>query len=203
VSVTAAGILKDNGREVFDLKQCKALQGQHNWQNAAMAYAACVSLSVETKKIIEGLKTFPGLAHRQNIVAACNGVTYINDSKATNDQAAATALRTYDPIYWIAGGKAKDGGYSDCERYTGHIRHAFLIGAAQEKMAEWLARQKVPFTLSGTLDRAVAAAHEMAQREKLKNAVVLLSPACASFDQFRNFEQRGEVFVELVRKATA
>jgi UDP-N-acetylmuramoylalanine--D-glutamate ligase len=200
VSVTAGGILKDNGREIFDLQQCRALQGQHNWQNAAMAYAACISNGVAAAHIIEGLKTFPGLAHRQNIVAMHNGIAYINDSKATNDQAAAMALRTYNPIYWIAGGKAKDGGYRDCEKYINHIRHAFLIGDAADKMAAWLGTQEIPFTLSGTLDKALAAAHDLAQREKLKNAVVLLSPACASFDQFKNFEQRGEVFTDLVRK---
>ncbi len=203
ISVTPEGLLKDNGREILDLKPCRALQGQHNWQNAAMAYATCTAAGVTAAQIIAGLKTFPGLAHRQNIVAVCNGVTYINDSKATNDQAAAMALRTYDPIYWIAGGKPKDGGYSDCEKYIRHVRHAFLIGDAQQKMAAWLKTQDVPFTLSGTLDKAVAAAHGLAQQEKLQNAVVLLSPACASFDQFKNFEQRGEAFVDLVKKTTS
>jgi UDP-N-acetylmuramoylalanine--D-glutamate ligase len=232
VSVTPDGILKDNGRTITDLKPFKTLQGQHNWQNAAMAYAACSAYfdiakyphpnllpeGEGTKKrstpplplgegrgegtsaIIEGLKTFPGLAHRQNIVATLAGITYINDSKATNDQAAAMALRTYDPIYWIAGGKAKDGGYGDCEKYIRHVRHAFLIGDAQEKMAAWLKTQNTPFTLSSTLDKAVAAAHALAQQEKCENAVVLLSPACASFDQFKNFEHRGEVFADLVKK---
>jgi UDP-N-acetylmuramoylalanine--D-glutamate ligase len=198
--VTENGILFHDGREIADLKPCRSLQGQHNWQNAAMAYAACISNGVALTHIVEGLKTFPGLAHRQNIVATHNGIAYINDSKATNDQAAAMALRTYNPIYWIAGGKAKDGGYSDCEKYASHIRHAFLIGDAQEKMAAWAAAQKIPFTLSGTLDRALGQAHDMAQRERLASAVVLLSPACASFDQFRNFEHRGEVFTGLVRK---
>jgi len=200
VCVTADGILKDNSREIFDLKQCKTLQGQHNWQNAAMAYAACIAQGVAVSAIIAGLKSFPGLAHRQNIIALHNGVTYINDSKATNDQAAAMALRTYNPIYWIAGGKAKDGGYPDCEQYLSHVRHAFLIGDAQEKMATWLEKQKTPFTRAGTLDKALVAAHDMAQKEKLENAVVLLSPACASFDQFKNFEQRGEAFVDQVKK---
>ena len=200
IYVTADGLLKDKGRDIFDLKGCRTLQGQHNWQNAAMAYAACTAAGVEVSAIIAGLKSFPGLIHRQNIVCVYNGVTYINDSKATNDQAAAMALRTYNPIYWIAGGKAKDGGYSDCEKHLTHVRHAFLIGDAQDKMAAWLEKQKTPFTRSGTLDQALTAAHNMAQQEKLKNAVVLLSPACASFDQFKSFEQRGEVFVDLVKK---
>jgi UDP-N-acetylmuramoylalanine--D-glutamate ligase len=203
ICVTENGILFHDGREIADLKPCRSLQGQHNWQNAAMAYAACISNGVALTHIVEGLKTFPGLAHRQNIVATHNGIAYINDSKATNDQAAAMALRTYNPIYWIAGGKAKDGGYRDCEKYLSHIRHAFLIGAAAEQMAAWLGTQKIPCTLSGTLDQALAAAHAQAQREKLANAVVLLSPACASFDQFKNFEHRGEIFADLVRSIAA
>lgn len=202
ICVTAEGILRHDGKDVFGLKDCPSLQGQHNWQNAAIAYAACISYGVSAAHIMAGLKTFPGLAHRQNIILTHHGVTYINDSKATNDQAAAMALRTYNPIYWIAGGKAKDGGYPDCEKYISHVRHAFLIGDAQEKMAAWLRTQKVPFTLSVTLERAVTEAHDIAGREKMKNAVVLLSPACASFDQFKNFEQRGEVFADLVRKVT-
>ncbi len=195
IAVSPDGILAG-----FDLKQCKNLQGPHNWQNAAMAYAACKAQGVSDATIFEGLKSFPGLAHRQNIVAVYNGINYVNDSKATNDQAAATALRAYDPIYWIAGGKPKDGGYPDCEKYIGHVRHAFLIGEAEEKMAAWLETQKVPFTRCGTMDRALAEAHAMAQQEKCKNASVLLSPACASFDQFKNFEQRGEIFSDLVAK---
>ncbi len=195
VTVSVNGLLKG-----FDLKQCKTLQGQHNWQNAAMAYAACTAAGIGADIIIAGFKSFPGLIHRQNIIAVYNGISYINDSKATNDQAAAVALRTYNPIYWIAGGKSKDGGYNDCEKHIHHVRHTFLIGDAQEKMAAWLEKQKAPFTRSGTLDKAVAAAHDMAQKEKLKDAVVLLSPACASFDQFKSFEQRGEIFVDLVKK---
>ena len=198
ITVTADGILRG-----FDLKQCKTLQGQHNWQNAAMAYAACTAQGIAVPAIIAGLKSFPGLAHRQNIITVYNGVTYINDSKATNDQAAAMALRTYHPIYWIAGGKAKDGGYPDCEKYIGHVRHAFLIGDAQEKMAAWLKSKNAAYILSGTLDKAVEAEAAMALKEKMINAVVLLSPACASFDQFRNFVHRGEVFVDLVRKLAA
>jgi len=200
VCVTAGGLLKDNDRAIFNLTECKTLQGRHNWQNAAMAYAACNAQGVPVADIITGFKTFPGLAHRQNIVASYSGITYINDSKATNDQAAAVALCTYNPIYWIAGGKPKDGGYPDCEQYLNHVRHAFLIGEAQDKMATWLEAQKTPFTRTGTLDAAVAAAHKMAQAEKRENAVVLFSPACASFDQFKNFEQRGDAFVDLVRK---
>jgi UDP-N-acetylmuramoylalanine--D-glutamate ligase len=135
-------------------------------------------------------------------VASINGVDYINDSKATNDQAAAMALQTYHPIYWIAGGKPKDGGYADCAKHIGNVRHAYLIGAAQEILAAFLSSHKIPFTRCGTMDRAVAAAHQAAQAEKLAGAVVLLSPACASFDQFKNFEQRGDAFTDLVKNLT-
>jgi UDP-N-acetylmuramoylalanine--D-glutamate ligase len=146
------------------------------------------------------MQSFPGLVHRQNTVATINGVAYINDSKATNDQAAAMALRTFDPIYWIAGGKPKEGGYRDCEKYLDHVHHAFLIGEAEEAMSTWLQGKGVAFTRCGTLDKALEAAHKMAQEEKLDKAAVLLSPACASFDQFKSFEHRGDVFVELVKK---
>jgi UDP-N-acetylmuramoylalanine--D-glutamate ligase len=198
VTVSAQGILSDQGRYIFDLNGCPALQGQHNWQNAAMGYAACLAVGVSPEQIIAGLQSFAGLAHRQNIVATLNGIRYINDSKATNDQAAAMALRTYNPVYWIAGGKPKDGGYAECAQHLSHVRHAFLIGEAEDDMAAWLGAQKIPVTRSGTLTAAVAAAHALAQSEQLKNAVVLLSPACASFDQFSNFEQRGEIFTQLV-----
>jgi UDP-N-acetylmuramoylalanine--D-glutamate ligase len=203
ITVTAEGLLKDGNREIVDLKPCKTLQGRHNWQNAALAYAACTAQGIATSAIIEGFKSFPGLAHRQNIVAVYNGVTYVNDSKATNDHAASIALRTFDPIYWIAGGKPKEGGYPNSESHLGHVRHAFLIGEAQETMAAWLEGQKVPVTRSGTMDAALSAAHKMAQAEKRANATVLLAPACASYDQFKNFEQRGEAFVDLVRKLTS
>lgn len=199
IYVDAQGTLFDGGREIASLKDCPSLQGSHNWQNAAMAYQAARLAGAKTPDILRALHSFPGLAHRQNIVARQNGVTYINDSKATNDQAAAQALRTYNPVYWIAGGKPKDGGYHDCQKQLGHVRHAFLIGQAEEEMAKWLAKNNVPFTRCATLARATEEAHRMAQQEKLAGATVLLSPACASFDQFKSFEQRGDAFVEKVR----
>ncbi|MBI1214463.1 MAG: UDP-N-acetylmuramoyl-L-alanine--D-glutamate ligase [Alphaproteobacteria bacterium] len=200
VSVTPDGMLGEDGRPVMDLAQCPALQGAHNWQNAAFAWAACRAAGVPAAKIMSGLRSFAGLAHRQKIVAVMNGIRYINDSKATNDQAAAMALRTFDPIYWIAGGQPKDGGYGDCEKHLAHVRRAFLIGQAQDAMAAWLEKHNIAHEKCGTLETAVQKAHETAQRERLENAVVLLSPACASFDQYKNFEQRGEAFCALVEK---
>lgn len=198
VFVSHAGMLFDGKDAIVNLDACPSLKGQHNWQNAAMAYAAAKAAGVSQEKIESALHSFPGLAHRQNIVATIGGVTYINDSKATNDQAAAMALKTYGRIYWIAGGKPKDGGYKDCEKYLSHVRHAFLIGQAEEAMAEWLTSKRIEVTRCGNLSTATVAAHRLAQREKLDKAVVLLSPACASFDQFKSFEHRGEVFTDLV-----
>lgn len=199
VCVNNDGLLCDNTEVVADLKTCPALQGAHNWQNAALAYAAARAAGVEREKIIAALKTFPGLAHRQHITATLNGIRYINDSKATNDDAAAVALRTFDPIYWIAGGKSKGSGYAACEKELHRVRHAFLIGAAEDEMATWLDSKGVAYTRCHTMDEAVKRAHDMAQSEKRKDAVVLLSPACASFDQFKGFEHRGDVFAEAVR----
>lgn len=202
VCVNNDGLLCDDTEIICDLKDCPALQGQHNWQNAALAYAACRKAGVSRETIIKALKTFPGLAHRQHIVATLNGIRYINDSKATNDDAAATALRAFDPVYWIAGGKSKGSGYAACEKELSRVRHAFLIGAAEDEMAAWLDSRGVAYTRCGTLAEATRAAHDMAQREKLADAVVLLSPACASFDQFKSFEQRGDAFVDTVRTLT-
>lgn len=199
VFASKEGVLFDGKNKILDLNTCKALQGQHNWQNAAMAYVACRESGVAPDLIVKGMQSFPGLAHRQNIVRFIGPVAYINDSKATNDQAAAMALRTFNPIYWIAGGKPKEGGYADCSKYLSNVRHAFLIGQAENEMAEWLQGSGTAFTRCGTMDKAVPAAHQLAQEETKDKAVVLLSPACASMDQFRNFEHRGEVFTELVK----
>ncbi len=204
IYVTNDGVLTDstldNGRKIIDLKTCKNLQGTHNWQNAAAAYAACRALGVDGKTIVQGLMTFPGLAHRQNIVAKIGGVSYINDSKATNDQAASMALRTFQNIYWIAGGKPKSDNYPECEPYLKNIRRAFLIGSAEERMAQWLTEKKVPHTRCETLKNALSEAHKIAQVEQLPGATVLLSPACASYDQFKNFEERGDIFVKYVKQ---
>ena len=124
---------------------------------------------------------------------------YVNDSKATNADAAAKALVCYDNIYWIIGGRAKEGGLAGLEPFYPRIRHAYLIGEAAPAFAQQLGRA-VPFTQCGTLDKAVAAAHALAQREKLGGGVVLLSPACASWDQYRSFEIRGDHFRDLVRQ---
>ena len=183
---------------VADLAGFPTLLGRHNWQNAAAAYAACKAAGVPPEAIVAAMKTFPGLAHRQQLVRSIGGVRFVNDSKATNADAAEKALLTFDPIYWIVGGRAKETGLDGLEAHMGRVRHAFLIGEATEPFAAWLAARNVPHTRCGTLDVAVAKAAELALAETRAGACVLLSPACASWDQFPNFEVRGEEFARLV-----
>jgi UDP-N-acetylmuramoylalanine--D-glutamate ligase len=196
-----AGALVDDldagAKRVLDLASLARLPGRHNWQNVAAAYAAARRLGVAEAEIAAALRSFPGLAHRQELVATIDGVRYVNDSKATNADAAARALACYDDIYWIAGGIAKAGGIAALAPLFPRLRHAFLIGRAAPEFAETLAGH-VPFSRCADLAAAVAAAHGAAAATAQPGAVVLLSPACASFDQFADFEARGEVFRRLV-----
>lgn len=182
---------------VLDLALAERLPGSHNSQNAAASYAAARALGVECERAAAAIRSFPGLAHRQELVGAIGGVRYINDSKATNADATEKALACYDAIYWILGGLPKAGGITSLAPYFGRVRHAYLIGAATEEFAATLG-DAVPYTRCGDLAAALAAAHDEAQRSKGSGAVVLLSPACASYDQFPNFEVRGDRFRELV-----
>jgi len=191
--------LDGKAETVLDLTGIAALPGEHNWQNAAAAYAAMRALGLRREPILEGLRSYPGLAHRQELIATIAGVRYINDSKATNADATEKALVCYQPIYWILGGKPKEGGIESLKPLSPRIAHAYLIGEASAQFARTLKGQ-IAITECGTLDRAVAAAHAQAQADRRPGAVVLLSPACASFDQFANFEQRGEAFRQLVLK---
>ncbi|MQP67126.1 UDP-N-acetylmuramoyl-L-alanine--D-glutamate ligase [Niveispirillum sp. SYP-B3756] len=177
-----------------DLTKLATLPGQHNWQNALAAYALARAGGLTHSDILDGLRTFPGLAHRQQQVAVIDGVRFINDSKATNADAAAKALVCYQPIYWILGGKPKDTGLAGLEELVGNVRHAFLIGEATEAFAGWLADHQVPHTRCGVMEKAVAAAFAAAKADGEASPVVLLSPACASFDQYPNFEVRGDAF---------
>lgn len=177
----------------IDLSPCLALKGSHNWQNAAVAYAACRYVGLGVEQIEAGLHSFPGLAHRMERVGSQRGVTFVNDSKATNADAAAKALGSYDSIYWIAGGLPKEGGITSLGMFFPRIRHAFLIGQAAEAFADTL-KGHVPYTLCGTLDVATRAAAEMAWKDAASVATVMLSPACASWDQWANFEARGDAF---------
>ena len=188
-----------NGRAMLagDLRSIKTLPGQHNYQNAAAAYAACRALGVDATVIMEAMASFPGLAHRQEMVGRVGRVTFVNDSKATNGQAAVQALRSYPRVYWIGGGVPKSDGLADVRPYFGHIAKAYLIGDAQQQFASELGHQ-VPHMKCGSLKQAIAEALQDAQGSDEDDPIVLLSPACASFDQFKDFEARGEAFKQLV-----
>ena len=175
------------------------LRGAHNWQNAAAAYALARSQGVDAADLQDGLKSFGGLAHRMEQVARAGTVLFVNDSKATNADAAGKALGSFDDIYWIVGGRAKEGGLSGLEPFYPKIARAYLIGEAAEDFARQLG-DAVPHVTCETLDRAVAEAAADAAREDAPEPVVLLSPACASFDQFDNFAKRGDAFRELVMR---
>lgn len=195
------GILRDwkNGKEMarIDLRVMPALKGAHNWQNACMAYGAARALGLSVAEITKSMESFPGLAHRMQEVGCLGYVPFINDSKATNADAAAKALASFENIFWIAGGIAKAGGIAPLAAFFPRIAKAYLIGEAADEFAKTLSG-KVSFELCGTLDKAVVASARDAVNSGKENAVVLLSPACASFDHYRNFEIRGDAFVKLV-----
>lgn len=186
---------------VAQLAGIGSLRGSHNAQNAACAVAACVALGLELPAIQKGLVSFPGLAHRMQPIGAkktANGsVLYVNDSKATNADSAAKALSSFHDIYWIAGGKPKTGGIESLSEYWPRIAKAYLIGEAAGEFAKTL-DGKVDHEIVGLLSLAVDAATRDAEASGLKEPVVLLSPACASFDQYPNFEVRGKAFHDLV-----
>jgi len=186
-------------REITQVGGNGALRGRHNAQNAACAAAAALALGIGAAPIQAGLRSFPGLAHRMEEVGRLDRVLFINDSKATNADSAAQALACFTDIFWIAGGRPKSGGITMLAPYFPRIRKAYLIGAAAEEFFATLAG-KVDQAIAGTLEPAVAQAARDAQASRLDHPVVLLSPACASYDQFHSFEERGTAFRELVRK---
>ena len=183
--------------DIADLTGIGSLRGSHNMQNAVAAFAACSTLGVDDKTLQEGLRTFPGLAHRMEEIGKKGAVLFINDSKATNADSAAKALASFENIYWIAGGLPKEGGIASLAEFFPRIAKAYLIGKAAPDFARTLDGH-VAYDMAETLDVAL----EHAARDAVaagKPAAVLLSPACASFDQFPNFEVRGNRFRELVQ----
>jgi UDP-N-acetylmuramoylalanine--D-glutamate ligase len=184
-------------RAVAHIGGIGSLRGLHNAQNAACAVGAALALGVREDLIQRGLVSFPGLAHRMEQVGRKDNVLFVNDSKATNADAAARALASFTDIFWIAGGLAKTGGITSLAGFFPRIRKAYLIGEAADEFAVTLEGQ-APHAAAGTLDRAVALAAADAAASGLPEPVVLLSPACASFDQYPNFEVRGTAFRELV-----
>lgn len=182
------------GRQVasIDLREIQGLSGAHNHQNACAAYAVCRALALAPKLVEEGLRSYPGLAHRCQVVAKHNGVVYVNDSKATNADAAEKSLNAFKNIHWIVGGQVKEGGITSLAPQFKRVKKAYLIGEASGLFAGQL--QGVDFEESGTIETAVKAAVNNAK----SGDVILLAPACASFDQFNSFEERGDAFVTAV-----
>ncbi len=185
-------------REVAHIGGIGSLRGLHNAQNAACATGAALALGLSGEAIQQGLRSFPGLAHRMEQVGRKARVLFVNDSKATNADAAARALASFSDIFWIAGGRAKTGGIESLSGFFPRIRKAYLIGEAAAEFARTLDGHAAHEAV-GTLDRAVEAAARDAEASGASEPVVLLSPACASFDQYPNFEVRGAKFRDLVR----
>ena len=170
-----------------------SLQGPHNRENAAAAIEICDILGLSSGDIRSGLQTYPGLPHRMERVAEVAGVAYVNDSKGTNTAASAPALAAFDNIHWILGGLAKEPGLGECEAELSHVKAVYTIGKAGPDFAALL-EGRVPVERCETLDCAVSTAAAKAQA----GDTVLLSPACASFDQYADFEKRGDHFRALV-----
>ena len=182
---------------IAELGGIGSLRGLHNAQNAACATAAALALGLEPAAIQAGLRSFPGLVHRMEEVGRRGAVLFVNDSKATNADSAAQALACFHDIFWIAGGRPKTGGIEGLRSFFPRIRKAYLIGEAADQFATTLT-DAVPHEITGTLEKALAAAARDAATSSAHEPVVLLSPACASFDQYRNFEVRGDAFRALV-----
>ncbi|HEY1473280.1 MAG TPA: UDP-N-acetylmuramoyl-L-alanine--D-glutamate ligase [Pseudolabrys sp.] len=191
-------VVGGKAQAMAELAGIGSLRGAHNAQNAGAAIAACLALGLDPAVIQKGLASFPGLAHRMQQVGRKGNVLFVNDSKATNADSAAKALASFSDIFWIAGGKPKTGGIASLAEFFPRMRKAYLIGEAASEFARTLDGM-VPYEIVGTLDRAVPLAARDAAASGLKEPVVLLSPACASFDQYPNFEVRGKAFTDLVR----
>ncbi|MCD1634921.1 UDP-N-acetylmuramoyl-L-alanine--D-glutamate ligase [Martelella mediterranea] len=187
----------EDGAVIADLSVHPVLRGAHNGQNTAAAIAACRAVGLTDDEIRDGLSTFPGLAHRMQPVARLGSVIFVNDSKATNAEASAPALKTFSDIHWIAGGRPKEGGIASLAPFFPKIARAYLIGEAAEAFSTTLAGA-ADTVICGTLENAVKQAADDAAKSRAETPVVLLSPACASFDQYRNFEKRGDAFVSAV-----
>ncbi|HWI86765.1 MAG TPA: UDP-N-acetylmuramoyl-L-alanine--D-glutamate ligase [Sphingomonas sp.] len=183
-------VIEVKATDVTDESCWPALQGPHNAQNAACAIETCKALGLTEDQIEQGLRTYPGLPHRMERVAERAGVLYVNDSKATNATATAPALAAYPAIHWILGGIPKTDDLDDCAPFFGHVRAGYTIGQAGPMFANILRLAGKPVTESGTLLQAVNDAAAAAQ----PGEVVMLSPACASFDQFKDYEARGDAF---------
>jgi UDP-N-acetylmuramoylalanine--D-glutamate ligase len=183
--------------EVFEINNFETLKGSHNYQNIAAVYAVTNSLKINPDRVKESFSSFKGLTHRQYKIGQKDKVVFINDSKATNAEATARALASYKNIHWIVGGRAKEGGLNGLEIFKDKIIKAYLIGESSDEFAVWLKKNNFSFQKCKTLDKAVSQSYKEAKKNS-EDSVVLLSPACASFDQYTSFEKRGEAFTEKV-----
>jgi UDP-N-acetylmuramoylalanine--D-glutamate ligase len=179
--------------KMLDVGGVASLRGEHNAQNVCAVVAALLKLGCDPTKLGDAIRSFPGLAHRMEPIATYRGVSFINDSKATNADAAARALASYPTIYWILGGRDKSDGIDGLNGFFSQIVKAYLVGEAQDRFAATL-DGKVAFERAETVERAVVLAARDALAAGHDGAAVLLSPACASWDQFASFEARGDAF---------
>lgn len=175
------------------------LKGKHNDENMACAFCACYAYGLDSTTIVKHLKTFAGLRHRMQFVGKYKNINFINDSKATNAESTEPALKTYDNVYWILGGQSKAGGIQILKPYFSRIKHAFLIGDASDEFAETLEESCIAYTKCGELKNAFDEAVEMAESET-DTVNIILTPACASFDQWPSFDARGDAFCEMTEK---
>ncbi len=199
----------DNANSEFLLSDI-FLKGEHNAENIAIAFANCycylkqqnLLTKIPESKIIDAIRLFKGLRHRMQLLGQINHINFINDSKATNAESTENALKVYDNIYWILGGAEKEGGIEILKPYFKKITKAYLIGHATEIFAKILQENQVIFEKCGNLENAFNKAHEDAKKDPLDQKNILLSPACASYDQWKNFEERGDFFCKLFERLT-
>lgn len=188
-------VLYDNiNKKKFDFTSYDKLPGKHNEENIASAYAACLTFGLKPEEIVKHIKTFKGLSHRIETVLESNGLKFINDSKATNAEAAEKAISCFDNIIWIAGGVSKEGGIESLKPLFKKIQFTYLIGQAQDEFAKTLDAAGVKYLKSQTLNNVL----EDIKKSKIKKGTILLSPACASYDQYKSYEHRGDEFKKLV-----
>lgn len=191
-------VVEISENDPLDLSGARALRGAHNVQNASAVRAVARALGLDDATILKGFSTFPGLAHRMEEIPTPGRIVFVNDSKATNADSAEKALASFEKVFWILGGKPKTGGIEALVPLFGRVEKAFLVGEASEAFARTLAAHGVAHEFCETIDRAVPEAAKAAETSPDAEPVVLFSPACASFDQFRNFEERGEAFRKAV-----
>lgn len=187
-------------KKSINLLETHSLKAEHNWENALGAYAALTPYSIPFETLQRGFETFPGLAHRQETVQETNNILYVNDSKATNVDSSLQALKVFDSIFWILGGRAKEDDFTQALAFASKIRKAYVYGEARQKIKDALS-PTLSLDVFDTLEQALRQAQvDARQVSQTSRPVVLLSPACASFDQYKNFEVRGDWFKKLVRE---